>query len=101
MDASHHMGVRELDLRACHPNSLTERINAVPGLKTSTGMSFFRSPCRCSLGSKQYLSMPTLLACRLAPLRNSGPFPIPLVDGNAARQKIQSSVSEFGNLNLP
>jgi hypothetical protein len=29
--------VRELDLSACSPNSLTDRINAVPGLKTSTG----------------------------------------------------------------
>ena len=35
----HHMGVRELDLSACHVNSLSDKINAVPGLRTSTGES--------------------------------------------------------------
>lgn len=34
----HHIGVRELDLSACHPNTFADKINhAVPGLKTSTG----------------------------------------------------------------
>lgn len=41
MDASRHMAtstITELDLSAaCHPNSIADRINAVPGLKTSTG----------------------------------------------------------------
>lgn len=31
------MGVRELDLSDCHVNSLSDKINAVPGLRTSTG----------------------------------------------------------------
>ena len=35
----YHMGIRELDLSACHVNSLSDKINAVPGLKTSTGRS--------------------------------------------------------------
>lgn len=34
----HHIGVRELDLSACHVNTFADKINhAVPGLKTSTG----------------------------------------------------------------
>ena len=34
---AHHVGVRELDLSACHVNTLSDKINAVPGLRTSTG----------------------------------------------------------------
>lgn len=34
------MGVRELDLSDCHVNSLSDKINAVPGLRTSTGEFF-------------------------------------------------------------
>lgn len=41
LDSHHHhhtaMGVRELDLSDCHVNSLSDKINAVPGLRTSTG----------------------------------------------------------------
>ena len=42
MEGFHHMAtttvVTELDLsNACHPNTIVDRINAVPGLKTSTG----------------------------------------------------------------
>lgn len=38
MAAAQHMkGVRELDLSACHQHSITDRINAVPGLRTSAG----------------------------------------------------------------
>lgn len=41
-DASHHMAaVMELDLTACHPNSLVDRLNAMPALKTSAGKIFF------------------------------------------------------------
>lgn len=29
--------ITELDLSTCHPNSIVNRINAVPGLKSSTG----------------------------------------------------------------
>jgi hypothetical protein len=29
--------ITELDLSACHPSTIVDRINAVPGLKTSTG----------------------------------------------------------------
>lgn len=36
---AHHVGVRELDLSACHVNTLSDKINAVPGLRTSTGKS--------------------------------------------------------------
>lgn len=31
------VAIRELDLSACHANTLSDKINAVPGLKTSTG----------------------------------------------------------------
>ncbi|KAK3324132.1 acetyltransferase [Cercophora scortea] len=45
MDGSHHMAstttVTELDLSACHPNTIADRINAVPGLKTSTAFFTF------------------------------------------------------------
>jgi hypothetical protein len=37
MDASHHMSIRELDLSSCHPNTIADKINAVPVLKTSAG----------------------------------------------------------------
>jgi len=43
MDGLHHMAtstITELDLSTCHPNSLANRINAVPGLKSSTGEFF-------------------------------------------------------------
>lgn len=33
--------ITELDLSTCHPNSLSNRINAVPGLKTSTAFFTF------------------------------------------------------------
>ncbi|KAM7203820.1 acetyltransferase [Naviculisporaceae sp. PSN 640] len=33
--------ITELDLSACHPNSIVDRINAVPGLKTSTAFFTF------------------------------------------------------------
>lgn len=42
IDASHHMAaVMELDLTACHPNSLVDRLNAMPALKTSAGKKAF------------------------------------------------------------
>lgn len=31
------VGIRELDLTACNPHTLSDKINSVPGLKTSTG----------------------------------------------------------------
>jgi hypothetical protein len=42
MDARHHISVRELDLSAFHHHynhntSISDRINAVPGIKTSAG----------------------------------------------------------------
>ena len=38
----HHIGVRELDLSACHVNTFADKINhAVPGLKTSTAFFTF------------------------------------------------------------
>jgi hypothetical protein len=38
MASSRHLGaITELNLSACQPNTLVDRINAVPGLKTSTG----------------------------------------------------------------
>lgn len=37
MEAPHHMAIRELDLSAYHPNPLVDRVNAMPGLKTSAG----------------------------------------------------------------
>jgi len=37
MDSFEHMAIKELDLTACHQNTIADRINAVPGLKTSTG----------------------------------------------------------------
>ncbi|EPE09960.1 gnat family [Ophiostoma piceae UAMH 11346] len=45
MDAPHHMAViMEVDLSACHPNTLVDRINAVPVLKTSAAFfSFLRA----------------------------------------------------------
>ncbi|KJR85752.1 acetyltransferase, GNAT family [Sporothrix schenckii 1099-18] len=45
MDASHHMAaVMEVDLRACQPNTLVDRINAVPAFKTSAAFfSFLRA----------------------------------------------------------
>lgn len=42
MDASHHMAastISELDLSACHPSSIADKFNAVPGLKPSAGKS--------------------------------------------------------------
>ncbi|KAI6785423.1 uncharacterized protein J7T54_007065 [Emericellopsis cladophorae] len=36
-----HVGVRELDLSACHVNTFSDTINAVPGLKTSTAFFTF------------------------------------------------------------
>ena len=43
METSQHVGtVAELDLSICQPNTLVDRINAVPGLKTSAGkLEFF------------------------------------------------------------
>ncbi|KAK4191960.1 hypothetical protein QBC35DRAFT_485196 [Podospora australis] len=41
MDGPQHTGVTELDLSACHPNSIVDRINAMPGLKTSTAFFTF------------------------------------------------------------
>ena len=42
MDASHHMAsFMEVDLRTCQPNTLVDRINAVPALKTSAGKKQF------------------------------------------------------------
>ncbi|KAL8409301.1 hypothetical protein RB594_007659 [Gaeumannomyces avenae] len=39
---SHHMvAITELDLSNCRPNSITDRINDVPGLKTSTAFFTF------------------------------------------------------------
>ncbi len=44
METSQHVGaVAELDLSICQPNTLVDRINAVPGLKTSAGK--FESFC--------------------------------------------------------
>jgi len=51
MDRSHHMAsassnvttVTELDLSACQSGGIVDRINAVPGLKTSAGEFFFSS----------------------------------------------------------
>jgi hypothetical protein len=42
MDSSHHMAtvtVTELDLSTSYPNTIVDRISAVPGLKPSTGTS--------------------------------------------------------------
>ncbi|KAK0621606.1 hypothetical protein B0T17DRAFT_641701 [Bombardia bombarda] len=44
MVASNHMAsvtVTELDLSACHPNTIVDRINSMPGLKTSTAFFTF------------------------------------------------------------
>jgi hypothetical protein len=38
MDSLQNVPVAELDLGSCSSNSIADRINAVPGLKTSTGM---------------------------------------------------------------
>ncbi|EFX04754.1 gcn5-related n-acetyltransferase [Grosmannia clavigera kw1407] len=40
-DALHHMAVMELDLTACHPSSLVDRLNAMPALKTSAAFFTF------------------------------------------------------------
>lgn len=38
METSQHVGaITELDLSICQQNTLVDRINAVPGLKTSAG----------------------------------------------------------------
>ncbi|PKS09094.1 hypothetical protein jhhlp_003708, partial [Lomentospora prolificans] len=41
MESHHHITVRELDLSACHPTSIVDKINAVPALKTSTAFFTF------------------------------------------------------------
>lgn len=41
MENSHTMAIRELDLSAWHPNPLVNRVNAVPGLKTSAAFFTF------------------------------------------------------------
>ncbi|KAI5463382.1 hypothetical protein BGZ63DRAFT_191114 [Mariannaea sp. PMI_226] len=41
MEKSHRMAIRELDLSAWHPNPLVNRVNAVPGLKTSAAFFTF------------------------------------------------------------
>ncbi|KAH6895534.1 hypothetical protein B0T10DRAFT_219655 [Thelonectria olida] len=41
MEGSHTMAIRELDLSAWHPNPLVNRVNAVPGLKTSAAFFTF------------------------------------------------------------
>ncbi|KAH7149923.1 hypothetical protein B0J13DRAFT_278661 [Dactylonectria estremocensis] len=41
MEAPHHMAIRELDLSAYHPNPLVDRVNAMPGLKTSAAFFTF------------------------------------------------------------
>lgn len=41
MDGPQHTGVTELDLSACHKNSIVDRINSMPGLKTSTAFFTF------------------------------------------------------------
>ncbi|KAJ3519022.1 hypothetical protein NM208_g14295 [Fusarium decemcellulare] len=35
MEGPHHMAIRELDLRTCHPSTMADRVGAVPVLKTS------------------------------------------------------------------
>lgn len=37
MEGPHHIAIRELDLRTCHPSTMADRVGAVPVLKTSAG----------------------------------------------------------------
>lgn len=57
----HHMGVRELDLSACHVNSLSDKINAVPGLRTSTAFFTF-------LRANLVLSASAMSSCANTPI---------------------------------
>jgi hypothetical protein len=44
MERSQHVGaITELDLSACQPATLVSKINAVPGLRTSTGKFILRA----------------------------------------------------------
>ncbi|EWZ41224.1 hypothetical protein FOQG_10234 [Fusarium oxysporum f. sp. raphani 54005] len=47
MEGPQHIAIRELDLRACHPSTVVDRVGAVPVLKTSAGpCPAVRAPCR-------------------------------------------------------
>ncbi|KAF4987051.1 hypothetical protein FDECE_15629 [Fusarium decemcellulare] len=41
MEGPHHMAIRELDLRTCHPSTMADRVGAVPVLKTSAAFFTF------------------------------------------------------------
>lgn len=53
MEGPHHIAIRELDLRTCHPSTMADRVGAVPVLKTSAGEFLPNNPsayrcCRIS-----------------------------------------------------
>ncbi|KAM5348134.1 hypothetical protein ACJ41O_007958 [Fusarium nematophilum] len=41
MEGPHHIAIRELDLRTCHPSTMADRVGAVPVLKTSAAFFTF------------------------------------------------------------
>lgn len=49
MEGPHHIAIRELDLRTCHPSTMADRVGAVPVLKTSAGefLPYFSSAYCC------------------------------------------------------
>lgn len=68
-DASHHMAAfMEVDLRTCQPDTLVDRINAVPALKTSAGKLFYFvsiDSYRCFFHVLLYCSVALLLLSRV------------------------------------
>jgi len=63
---AHHVGVRELDLSACHVNTLSDKINAVPGLRTSTAFFTF-------LRANLVLSPSAMSSCANTPILDAIP----------------------------
>lgn len=74
MEAPHHMAIRELDLSAYHPNPLVDRVNAMPGLKTSAGRHPFFSLSFCYYCFLLHFLLHTALCQHgRCPLRAQGP----------------------------
>ncbi|KAJ9148914.1 Acetyltransferase [Pleurostoma richardsiae] len=84
MDGSHHMAaIRELDLSACHPNSIADRINAVPGLKTSAAFFTFLRANLALPSSPMSSNVSTpLLEPSAAPATLPPPSPSPLANSH-------------------
>lgn len=96
MEAPHHMAIRELDLSAYHPNPLVDRVNAMPGLKTSAAFFTF---LRANLVLHSAMSSATSTP-RLGPSYPFAPSPSPF-SASAAVSADQLFDLDDDNIDIP